>query len=252
MQDGLPATSPSGPPTGPTRTLVAICTYNEIETLPSLVSAVHDMAPAAHVLIVDDNSPDGTGKWCEQFAVENAWFTCLHRPGKLGLGSAAWAAMGRAIDGKYELLATLDADWSHPPDALPDLLAAADRADVVIGSRYCDGGKVAGWPRRRYVVSRLVNTAAGWFAGLPARDCSTAHRVYRVELLTRVDFDKLHASGYAYLEEILWRLVRAGARIVEVPITFSDRRAGESKVNLGEAWGKLRTLARLSAGRFFS
>ncbi|MDC0936693.1 polyprenol monophosphomannose synthase [Pirellulales bacterium] len=228
--------------------LVALATYNERQNLPSLVAAVHELLPQARILVVDDNSPDGTGGWCDEFAAENDWFTCIHRPGKLGLGSASWAAMESAVSQQFDFLITLDADWSHPPDALPRLLAAAEEegADVVIGSRYCPGGGVDGWPRSRRMVSRVVNAVATRLARLPARDCSTAYRLYRVNCLSRLDFTKLRASGYAYLEEVLWALARDGAKVVEVPIIFTERRAGKSKANLREAWGKFQVLSRLA------
>jgi dolichol-phosphate mannosyltransferase len=229
--------------------LVALATYNEIETLPSLVAAIHSELPDAHVLVVDDNSPDGTGRWCDEEAARSPWFSVLHRPGKLGLGSASWAAMQAAIDHGVEFLITLDADWSHPPEVLPQLVAAARDADVVIGSRYCPGGRIEGWPASRRFVSAVTNLATRLALGLPLRDASTACRLYRVELLKQLDFTQLTATGYSYLEEILWQLHRRGARFAEVPITFTDRRAGASKVNLGEAWGKAATLARLTLQR---
>jgi dolichol-phosphate mannosyltransferase len=230
--------------------LVALATYNEIENLPSLVAAVHEQLPGADILVVDDNSPDGTGRWCDDEAARSPWFSVIHRAGKLGLGSASWAAMQAAIDRGYELLITLDADWSHPPEALPRLLAAATNADVVIGSRYCAGGKIEGWPATRRLISAVTNLATRLALGLPLRDASTACRLYRVEVLKQLDFSRLTAAGYSYLEEVLWELHRRGARIVEVPITFTDRRAGASKVNLGEAWGKATTISRLFCQRF--
>lgn len=232
--------------------LVALATYNEIENLPTLVAAIHEQLPAALVLVVDDNSPDGTGRWCDDFAREHPWFSVLHRPGKMGLGSATWAAMQQAMAADHDLLLTLDADWSHPPEALPRLAAAAQEADVAIGSRYCAGGRIEGWPARRRLISLVMNSATRVALGAPVRDASGACRAYRVAALRRVEFDQLTATGYAYLEEILWHLQRAGARFAEVPITFADRRAGASKVHLGEALGKARVLARLAWRRFAS
>lgn len=228
-------------------TLVAIATYNERETLPTLVDAVREALPAADVLVVDDNSPDGTGDWCDEQEAAHEWFTVIHRPGKEGLGSASWAAMQWAIERGYDWLATIDADWSHPPDALPSLFAAAHSGgvDVVIGSRYCPGGTVEGWPWSRRAVSGAVNAATRLTLGLPVRDASTAYRLYRVEALRQLDFGALRETGYSYLEEMLWRLRETGATFAEVPITFTDRRAGESKVSVAEAVGKLRMLARL-------
>lgn len=234
----------------PGKVLVALATYNEIENLPSLVAEIHRQLPQADVFVVDDNSPDGTGQWCDEFAPQNPWLQCRRRAGKLGLGSATWVAMQHAIAARYDWLITLDADWSHPPEALPRLLRAAHDADLVIGSRYCEGGSIEGWPRRRYYVSRIVNRASSLLARLPARDSSTAYRLYRVRLLAELDFTNLRAAGYAYLEESLWHLARLGARVKEIPITFHERRAGASKVNLAEAWGKLRTLASLAVRKY--
>lgn len=229
--------------------LVAICTYNERENLPSLVEAIRNELPSADVLIVDDNSPDGTGTWCDELAAQHNWFSVLHREGKLGLGSASWLALQTAIEREYDYVITIDADWSHPPEALPRMLEAAQEADVVIGSRYCPGGEIQGWPYSRYLMSRAVNLATRLALGLPARDCSTAYRVYRVETLRQLDFSQLKATGYSYLEEILWQLVRNGATLAEVPILFSERRAGASKVTLREATGKAKTLALLMCRR---
>lgn len=230
--------------------LVCLATYNELENLPSLVAAIRAQLPDADVLVVDDNSPDGTGRWCDQQARDAPWFTVIHRAGKLGLGSATWAAMHEAIRRGEDLLITLDADWSHPPEALPRLVSAAADADVVIGSRYCPGGAVEGWPPSRRAVSAVMNFATRAALGIPVRDASTAYRLYRVDQLRQLDFAELTATGYAYLEEILWQLHRRGARFAEIPITFANRRAGASKVHFGEAWGKAAVLARLARQRF--
>jgi dolichol-phosphate mannosyltransferase len=232
--------------------LVALATYNEIENLPSLVEAVHRELPNADVLIVDDNSPDGTGRWCDEYATGNPWFSCLHRAGKLGLGSALAAAMRLAIEQDYRLLLTLDADWSHPPSCLPQLVAAADQAEVVIGSRYCPGGAVAGWPWYRRVASQANNWLTRSVVGLPTSDSSGNFRAYQVRLLDQLDWNRLQASGYSFLEEILWHLSRLDARFAEVPITFTNRRAGVSKIGLREVGGKLTTLSRLAWRRLFS
>lgn len=232
--------------------LVALATYNELENLPSLVEAVHRELPDAHLLVVDDNSPDGTGRWCDEFAAGASWFFCLHRPGKLGLGSALAAAMQRAIEGRYRLLLTLDADWSHPPSRLPQLVAAAENADVVIGSRYCPGGSVEGWPWLRHVASRTNNWLSHRLAGLPCGDNSGNMRVYNVRLLGQLDWDQLHTAGYSFLEEILWHLQRLDARFVETPIEFTNRRAGASKLGFSEILGKLGTLGRLTWRRLWT
>jgi dolichol-phosphate mannosyltransferase len=225
--------------------LVALATYNEIETLPSLVAEIHSAVPDADVLVVDDNSPDGTGRWCDQFAEQNRWMRCIHRPGKLGLGSATVAAFRHAIDDGYDVVVVLDADGSHPPRYLPDLVQATEQADVAIGSRYCAGGRIDGWPWRRHIASRLVNWASRVLLRLPVRDCSGSFRAYRTTKLRAVNFDAMLATGYAYLEEILWRLKHCGATFAEKPITFVERRAGQSKINWREAAAAIGLLLRL-------
>lgn len=229
--------------------LVALATYNEIDNLPSLVEAVHGELPEADVLVVDDHSPDRTGDWCDDFARQASWFSCLHRSGKLGLGSALRAAMQTAIEQNYQSLITLDADWSHPPGVLKAIVAASKDADVVIGSRYCPGGAVAGWPWRRKLASRAINSATRLLLGIPVQDCSGNYRLYRTERLKQVPWEALQDDGYAYIEEILWYLHLLGSRFVEVPIIFTDRRAGESKITSGEVLGAARTLARLARNR---
>lgn len=230
--------------------LVAIATYNEAENLPSLVEAIHEELPNAHILIVDDNSPDGTGRWCEEFAVSAPWFSCLHREGKLGLGSAIVSAIHWGRERQYQLLVTLDADWSHSPKCLPKLVAAAESSDVVVGSRYCPGGQVEGWSWRRRLASRVNNFLAHHLVGLPTRDSTGNLRVYSMNWLAQIDVEQLQSTGYSFLEEIFWHLDCAGAHFVEVPITFSTRREGTSKIGLREIGGKLATLSRLAWRRF--
>jgi dolichol-phosphate mannosyltransferase len=233
----------------PSRTLVALATYNEIENLPSLVEAILQVLPDADVLVVDDNSPDGTGKWCDEQAAREPRLGCLHRPSKQGLGSATLAAVRYAIDRGYQVFVTLDADWSHDPQELPKLLAAIDDADVAIGSRYCRGGAIEGWPWRRRLLSRWINGLTRLVLCVPVRDASGAFRAYRVAKLREIRLENVRSTGYAYLEEIVWHLHRGGATFAEVPITFHERRAGESKINVAEAAGKLSVLIRLAGSR---
>jgi dolichol-phosphate mannosyltransferase len=173
------------------------------------------------------------------------WLKCIHRARKLGLGSATLSAMRFAVDGAYDVLVTMDADWSHDPRYLPALVGATSDAYVAIGSRYCSGGKIDGWPLHRRVLSRSMNWLSGVALRLPVRDTSGAFRAYRVGALKKIDLDDIHSTGYSYLEEILWHLHYAGTKMVEVPITFRERRAGRSKVSAREAFGKLWTLSRL-------
>ncbi len=235
------------------KTLVAVATYNERDNLPSLIDAIEVALPEADILVIDDNSPDGTGAWADERAAADPLVRVVHRAGKLGLGTATFAAMRVAIDEGYDVVCTLDADWSHPPEKLPDLIEriadsrqpAADSPSIAIGSRYVRGGRIEGWPLKRHVASRMVNAAARFLLRLPTRDSSGAFRAYRVEVLRGLDFDSMRGTGYAYLEEILWRLKRRGAKFVELPITFTERRAGASKINGREVRRAMALLFRL-------
>jgi len=222
------------------RILVAIATYNEMENLPSLVEQVHRSLPEADILIIDDNSPDGTGQWCERRAAEDSRLHCLHREGKLGLGTALIEGMRCAIQQAYKYLVTMDADFSHEPARLPDLVAGMEPSqgpppDVMIGSRYVAGGGIEAWPLARHAMSRGINLYSRWVLGLPPKDCSSGFRCYRTELLAKLDFAAVRSLGYSFEEEILWRLKRLGARFGETPIHFVNRRRGASKIDLGEA-----------------
>jgi dolichol-phosphate mannosyltransferase len=235
------------------RTLVAVATYNEIENLPRLTDEIFRHAAHADMLVVDDNSPDGTGAWCDRRAACDERLRVIHRAGKLGLGTASIAAIRHAIERDYELLVTLDADFSHPPERIPDFLrrmhcADSPPADVVVGSRYMPGGGVQGWTLGRRITSRLVNAYSRLMLGLPISDCSGAFRCYRVAVLRTLDLAGFRSTGYSYLEEILWMLKRNDARIAEIPFVFVDRREGHSKINLREAWLFLWIVFRL---RFF-
>lgn len=230
------------------RVLVAVCTYNEMDCLPELVAGIRDALPSADVLVVDDGSPDGTGDWAANKAEQSAWLQVIQRGRKLGLGSAIVAAMRHAIESDYDYLVNLDGDMSHDPSAIPTLVEMAEnqQADVVIGSRYVPGGAIEGWPMSRRVISGLLNRAARFGLGLQARDCSGAYRCYRVSTLEQVDLNRIRASGYAMLEEILWLLTHREAKIVEVPIRFVNRAQGSSKLSSSEAAKSIMMLARIA------
>jgi dolichol-phosphate mannosyltransferase len=227
------------------RLLITVATYNEIENLPPLLDAIWQFVPDANVLVIDDNSPDGTGRWCDEKAAAEPRLHCLHRPGKLGLGTATIAGMQHAVTQAYDYVLNMDADFSHHPRYLPSLVAAMENADVAIGSRYCSGGGTEGWPAQRKLMSWAVNTYARTALGLAPRDTSGAFRCYRVALLAQLDFSKIKSRGYSFQEEILWRLKRHGARMVEVPIVFADREHGQSKINRQEAFAALHVIFRL-------
>ncbi len=231
------------------RTLITLATYNEIENLPRLVGDIEEQAPGVDILVIDDNSPDGTGRWCDEQSQSNEHLHCLHRPGKLGLGSATIAGMRYAIEHGYEHVLNMDADYSHHPRYLNEILARAeadDHPDVVIGSRYIRGGQIEGWPLTRHLMSRSVNIASRRLLGLPTKDCSGAFRCYRVDRLAELDFNEFRSHGYVFQEEILWRLRRNGCRFAEVPITFTDRQHGASKVDGSEIGLAIRTLLALA------
>ncbi len=232
------------------KTLVTVATYNEMENLPRLVEEIFRFAPQVDILVIDDNSPDGTGKWCDQQRVNNKRITCLHRSGKLGLGTATIAGMKYAIQRGYKFMLNMDADFSHQPKYLPDLLAGMNPpgqlpVDVMIGSRYIPSGGVEGWPLKRRLMSRAVNFYARTMLGLGPKDCSGAFRCYRTEMLARLNFDGIRSRGYSFQEEILWQLKRLGARLAETPIVFVERQQGVSKINSGEALAALRIIFAL-------
>lgn len=248
-------TAPVGTPVGtpdstPVRALVAIATYNEFENLPRLVEEIFEHAPSVEVLVVDDNSPDGTGRWCDRFSASESRFHVMHRQGKFGLGTAIVEAIRYATEKDFDFLVTLDADFSHAPSYIPGMLrgmspSEGPAVDVIIGSRYVPGGAVEGWPWKRLLMSRFVNAYARFWLKLRARDCSSGFRCYRMDVMKRVSWDQMRSRGYSFLEELLWMLARAGARIAETPIVFVNRRHGESKIDLREGLAALWILFRL-------
>ena len=232
------------------KTLVMTASYNEIENLPRLVEEVFRFAPQVDMLVIDDNSPDGTGQWCDRQGASNPRLNCLHRAGKLGLGTAIVAGMKYAIEHGYKYVLNMDADFSHHPRYLPAMIAGMDPLggppiDVTIGSRYILGGGVEGWPLKRRLMSKAVNLYARWLLWLKPKDCSGGYRCYRTATLAKLDLDRIRSRGYSFQEEILWMLRRAGACFGEVPIIFADREKGSSKINSKEAVNALRIIFRL-------
>lgn len=227
------------------RLLVTLCTYNERDNLEPLIAEVHRHAPDAHVLVVDDHSPDGTGELADGLAQQDERIHVLHREGKQGLGTAILAGFRYAIEHGYGFVLNMDADFSHHPRYIPALREAMQTADVAIGSRYVPGGGVEGWGWKRHFMSGGVNWYARLLLGLKTRDNSGAFRCYRIARLAELDFDRIRARGYAFQEEILYRCRRVGCRFAEVPIVFEDRRYGESKINWKEAASALWVIFRL-------
>ena len=209
-------------------------TYNEAETLERLTDAVLERLPESRrVLIVDDNSPDGTGEIADRLAAEHEDVEVLHRERKEGLGPAYIAGFRRALTGGAELLISMDADFSHDPAYLPQLLRAIEDADLAIGSRYVPGGGVTEWGRVRRLISRGGSAYARGALGIQVRDLTGGFKCYRREVLEAIDLDDVNSRGYAFQVEITYRAIKAGFRVAEVPIVFRDRREGKSKMTKG-------------------
>ncbi len=230
--------------------LVVIPTYNERDNIEPLVREVLAADERLHVLIIDDNSPDGTGQIADRLAAADDRVRVLHRPGKLGLGTATVAGLKAGLERGAEGVIVMDADFSHHPRYLPHLLAAFEQADVVIGSRYVHGGGVTNWPWYRRLMSRLINTYGRLWLGLTARDISGAYRLYRASVLRCLDLADIWSRGYSFQEEVLYRLRLAGAVFREVPIVFADRRFGQSKINRNEAIRAVVLIAALGLAGF--
>lgn len=214
------------------RVLVVVPTYSERENVKILLPAVRRAVPDADLLVVDDDSPDGTGGAVESVAAELGQITLLHRPGKQGLGSAYRDGFDHGLDHGYDVVVSMDADLSHDPDVLPELLRMIEAgADTVIGSRYVPGGSTDDWPLHRRVLSRWGNRYASFVLRLQVRDCTSGYRAYRASALKEIDPGSTTAEGYAFLTELVRRLVRANLRVVETPIVFRDRRHGTSKMS---------------------
>jgi len=214
------------------RVLVCVPTYDEAETLPTLLTRLRAAVPDADVLVIDDSSPDGTGQVADAWAARDAAVQVLHRSAKAGLGAAYVAAFGWGLAGGYDVLVEMDADGSHAPEQLPRLLAALRAgADVVLGSRYVPGGELVGWPRSREILSRGGNAYTRLALGLPVRDATGGYRAYRAEVLRALDLTDVQSQGYCFQVDLLWRAWRHGFRVEEVPITFVERQVGASKMS---------------------
>jgi dolichol-phosphate mannosyltransferase len=213
------------------RVLVIIPTYDERENIERIVERVVTANPAVHVLVVDDASPDGTGKLADALAEQDERVQVLHRPGKAGLGAAYIAGFDWARANGYDVMVEMDADGSHAPEQLPQLLAALDQADVVLGSRWIPGGSVVDWPRRRKVLSLGGNLYTRMALGLALRDATGGYRAYRRAVLDGIDYRGVASEGYCFQVDLARRALDAGHRVVEVPITFVERERGESKMS---------------------
>lgn len=242
----------SAEPWPPGRVLVVVATFREEATIAALLAGILAAAPGLHALVVDDDSPDDTSRLAFEAAAAEPRVHVLVRRGRRGLGTALAEGLALAKFRGFTVAVTMDADASHDPQDIPRLLAALEPIggrplDVVIGSRRVPGGRTVGWPVSRHVLSRLVCWFTRWVLGVPVRDASSGFRAVRLAILDRIDAPQ--ARGYAFLEDFLWRVHRAGGRIMEVPITFHDRTRGASKADFAEkrrSLGELLLLARLT------
>ena len=249
----------AGGPQPSQRTLVVIPTFNERENLPLILGRLHEARPDVHVLIVDDDSPDGTGQLADEWAAAHPdRVHVLHRTVKDGLGAAYLAGFSWGLSRGYLVLVEMDADGSHAPEQLHRLLDAVDGgADLAIGSRYVAGGAVRNWPWRRKALSRTANTYSRLMLGIGIHDITAGYRAYRREVLQAIDLSAVDSKGYCFQIDLTWRTIRNGFTVVEVPITFTERALGVSKMsgsNIREAivkvaqWGLDGRSGRLDGG----
>lgn len=213
------------------RVAVLIPTYNERANLPGVVERVRASVPDADVLVLDDNSPDGTGEIADELAAADDHVFVLHRAVKEGLGAAYLAGFRWALESGYDAMVEMDADGSHRPEHLPSMLSAAADADLVIGSRYVRGGRVVNWPVERKAISMAGNIYIKAILSMPVNDATAGYRVYRAETLRTIGLDDVESAGYCFQTDLTVRTVRAGLTIVEIPITFVEREVGDSKMD---------------------
>ena len=230
--------------------LVILPTYNEAENIQGLVeqilaSSAQSTPNPFHVLVVDDNSPDGTGELADSIAASDPRVSVIHRPRKLGLGTAYMAGFDHALAHGYPCAVTMDADLSHNPRYLPGLMALMSAHDVAIGSRYVPGGGTTGWPLTRKVLSRGANTFAKLVLGLETHDCTAGFRCYKRQVLQEIELETILSEGYSFLVEMVTRCERRGYSVGELPIVFENRRQGQSKISRVEVWRSIYTILRL-------
>ena len=229
--------------------LITVCTFTELENIRLLIPPLRQVAAQADILVIDDNSPDGTGAAVLEFAANDPHVLLLHRPKKLGLGAATLAGFRYAIEHGYDRLINMDADFSHSPRHIPALLQMSAAVDVAIGSRYVEGGGVVGWNLKRHFMSQSINLYARLMLGLRTRDNSGSYRCYSVKRLAEIDWSRTIAKGYAFQEEVLYRCRRVGCTFGETPIIFEDRRYGVTKISWKEAVAAVAVILRLGIQR---
>lgn len=239
---------PETPRPALTRVAVLIPTYNEAENLAGVVERVRSVTPEVDVVVLDDNSPDGTGEIADRLAAADDQVHVLHRPGKAGLGAAYLEGFEWAMAHGYDAVVEMDADGSHQPEHLPDLLRAAEHADVVIGSRWVPGGSIVNWPLHRKALSVGGNLYTRVLLGMPVKDATAGYRVYRTDALKRIGLSDVASQGYCFQVDLTWRAVRKGLVVVEVPITFVEREVGNSKMSRSIMTESLRRITTWGLG----
>ncbi|MEV8517021.1 polyprenol monophosphomannose synthase [Dactylosporangium sp. NPDC051484] len=213
------------------RVLVIIPTYNEADNIRIIIDRVRKATPEVDVLVADDNSPDGTGDIADEIAAADPAVHVMHRAGKQGLGAAYIAGFHWGGEHGYDAVVEMDADGSHAPEELPKLLDALADADVVLGSRYVKGGRTVNWPAHRQAISRIGNIYVRMALGMPLRDATGGYRAYRTPVLGKIDLDSIASHGYCFQVDLAWRSHKDGFRVAEVPITFTERERGQSKMS---------------------
>jgi dolichol-phosphate mannosyltransferase len=231
------------------KSTVIVPTYNERENIVLLVPELLALPVGVNVLVVDDNSPDSTGLIADEMSAKNSRVSVIHRPGKLGLGTAYIAGFKQALAAGSERILTMDADYSHHPRYIPAMIERSQMVDLVIGSRYVRGGGAVDSPAMRRLLSYGANAFAKIMLGLDAMDCTAGFRCYRREVLESIDLDSIFSNGYSFLIEMLYQVQRRGWKVAEVPIQFMDRRLGASKISRNEINRALYTVLRLSGAR---
>ncbi len=229
--------------------VVVVPTYNEKENIEELIEKTLSTSPDIDILIVDDNSPDGTGEIAEKIAKENPRVKVLHRPGKMGLGSAYVEGFKWALEKGYDFIMEMDADFSHNPEDIPRFIEKIKEYDLVIGSRYTDGVSVVNWPISRLLLSYFANIYARTVTGVPIMDLTGGFKCFRREVLESINLDTIMSDGYAFQIEMNYRAYKKGFRITEIPIIFIERRAGSSKMSKKIVWEAFWLVWKLRFGR---
>lgn len=227
------------------KVLIIIPTYNEIENIKKLIQAIFSINNDYHLIIIDDNSPDGTANVVENYMSENSNLHLIKRKGKLGLGTAYKTGLKFGLDNNYDVIVTMDADFSHHPRYLPALIGLLPEYDIGIGSRYVPGGGTENWGIHRKILSRTANFVAKTILGIKSNDNTAGFRAYKREILAKIDFDTIKSNGYSFLIEMIYTCQKNDAKVGETPIIFVDRAEGTSKISKNEIFKAIKTILTL-------